>query len=455
MIYMGAPDDRQKRNCECEVCKYDLEFALSEDLLTDFLSGNVTIFAGAGISTESKRVLKRTFYESIADELGLDTSTLTFLQLMDKYCEQPNGRLKLLMAIKERFKHIDSFPELSGTATKFHEELATFFQVKNIVTTNWDTYFERYCNATPFVADPDLAFWDAASRRVLKIHGSIANFGSIVATTADYEKCKSRLDIGLLGGLLKTMLATQTVVFIGYSLSDPDFLSIYEFVRERMNSLHKQAYAVTPFKEQTKELERAGLIPIITDGTYFLKQIKKHAVNKRAMLDDGLYEAASDLLDRVNREHYRLHCKVKVKDHPELIYAASYQDGMVHALGRAVNMRCTGEYSNGPRSHRVMHAYLQRRQQKLRARNYEDVAYIDGYVNALTFLLFDRKDRKWLKPPLYYMFGSKSPIWSLTDFFRRLKRSPNAHRASSMSARRKVSKLAHAEALEFHHPPWL
>jgi len=205
----------EQRTCECEVCKYDFEFELKRDLLNDFLGGKVTIFAGAGISTESKRVLKATLREGIAYELKLDPSNLTFPELMDKFCDQPNGRLKLLKTIKERFDHIHSFPELARTATNFHRELATFFPARNIVTTNWDTYFEEYCNATAFVTDPDLAFWEAASRRVLKIHGSIANFGSIVATTEDYEKCKGRLDIGLLGGLLKTILATQTVVFVG------------------------------------------------------------------------------------------------------------------------------------------------------------------------------------------------------------------------------------------------
>ena len=374
---------------------------------------------------------------------------------MDKYCSQPNGRLKLLNEIKERFDHIDSFPELRRAATRFHEELATLFMVKNVVTTNWDTYFEECCNATPFVTDPDMAFWEAARRRVLKIHGSIANFGSIVATTKDYEDCKRRLNVGLLGGLLKTILATQTVVFFGYSLSDADFLSIYEFTKRRVNFLHKQAYAVTPFKNESKKLEQAGLIPIITDGTYFLQQVKDQAVKKKAMLDDSLYEAAEDLHDRLREEHIRLHRKIRVKDHPELIYAASYQDGMMHALGRATNMRRTGEYSDGPRIHNVIHSYQRWRKEKLSAGQYEDVAYIDGYVNALIFLLLDRKERRALRPPLYYMFGSKDLIWTLSDFLRRLKHSQNSHHASLARARRYVSKLGHREELEFHHPPWL
>ncbi|SPE28834.1 conserved hypothetical protein [Acidobacteriia bacterium SbA2] len=186
------------------------------DLLTDFLQGKVSIIAGAGISTESKAVLKETFYEDVADELNLRESSLAFPELMEKYCGQPNGRFKLLKKIRERFEHIDSFPELNWSATSFHRELGTFFPIRNIVTTNWDNYFEEHCKATPFITDPDLAFWDAADRRVLKLHGSITNLGSVVATTLDYEQCQKRLDTGILGAVLKTILATQTIVFVGY-----------------------------------------------------------------------------------------------------------------------------------------------------------------------------------------------------------------------------------------------
>ncbi len=38
----------------------------------DFASGKVTIFVGAGISTESKNVLPETFYDEVSNELNID-----------------------------------------------------------------------------------------------------------------------------------------------------------------------------------------------------------------------------------------------------------------------------------------------------------------------------------------------------------------------------------------------
>jgi len=444
-----------QRTCECEICKNCQEFILPDGLLADFLEGRVSIIAGAGISTESKAVLKHTFFEDVADELNLRHPSLPFPDLMEKYCRLPNGRYRLLDKIKARFDHIDSFPELNRSATKFHRELGTFFPVRNIVTTNWDVYFEEHCRATPFITDPDLAFWEAANRRVLKLHGSITNLGSIVATACDYKTCQERMNIGVLGGVLKTLLATQTIVFIGYSLSDFDFSAIYEFVTTQMGSMRKQSYVVTPDPSEEERFRKAGLIPVITDGTHFLNQIKKHAVAKGYMLDDEMYDAASDLLERVRLEHRKLHRKFELSSHPELIYAASYQDGIMHALERVIELRGSGLYSQTGRNSVSIKGYLNWKKEKRRLGMYEDVAYIDGYVNALTYLLMNPRERKEVGIPFYYAFGINAVIFTLDDFRRALNRWPAAHKASLRRARRFSRRLSPGSSVEFHHLPWL
>ena len=53
-----------------------------------------------------------------------------------------------------------------------------------------------------------------------KIHGSINNYGSIVATYKDYKTWYDELHKGLIGSKLKLFLSSseKVVVFIGYSL---------------------------------------------------------------------------------------------------------------------------------------------------------------------------------------------------------------------------------------------
>lgn len=447
--------DTKRGTCDCVLCKNEHEFEIGDELMGELLSGNVTVFAGAGISTETRNVLKTTFYESVADEIGKNHQCPAFPELMEEYCRQSNGRLKLLKKIKGRFDHIDSFPELARSASRFHRELGTFFPIRNIVTTNWDTYFEEYCKATPFVTDPDLAFWEAADRRVLKIHGSVTNYGSIVATTKDYKQCEDRLTSGLIGALLKTILATQTVIFIGYSLSDSDFSSIYEFVKSQMNALHKQAYVVTPFVEDCEKFRAADLIPIRTDGTYFIAQIKAHTVAQGAMLGDDIYDSALELLYRVQGEHTLLHESVKVSDFPEVIFSASYQDGLMHALERAIEMKGSGQYSHRCRVTGVIEAYLELQKRKLKQSVYEDVAYIEGYINGLTYLLMTNDERNSARVPMYFVFGAKGDISNITEFINQLQTSPVSHKAAHKRALVYLNGLADPGSVEFHHPPWL
>ena len=445
----------KRGSCDCVLCKNNHEFVIDDELMGELLCGNVTIFAGAGISTETRNVLKTTFYESVANAMGKGDPYPAFPELMEAYCRQPNGRLKLLNLIKERFDHIDSFPELSRSATRFHQELGTFFPIRNIVTTNWDTYFEEYCKATPFVTDPDLAFWEAADRRVLKIHGSVTNYGSIVATTKDYQQCQDRLTSGLIGAILKTILATQTVIFIGYSLSDSDFTAIYEFVKTQMNALHKQAYVVTPFADECENFRAAGFIPIQTDGSYFIAQVKTHAVAQGELLDDDIFDSALQLLYSVQDEHTLLHNTVKVSDFPEMIFAASYQDGLMHALERAIEMKGSGRYSHRCKVTGVIKAYLKLQKEKLKRGAYEDVSYIEGYITGLTYLLMTNEERNSVRVPMYFVFGTKDEVSDVAGFINLLRGSPTIHKAAHKRALGYLSSLSDPESVQFHHPPWL
>lgn len=214
--------------CECMICKNNKNFNMPEEIIESVLKNNLVLFCGAGISTESKSVFPESFYTSILCEIedktnkkvDLDTS---FSRLMSLYIDTfPNGRRKLLNKIKEKFDFIDSFPQLLNAATSFHREVAANPFIETIITTNWDTYFEDYCDCTPVINDTDITLWNVFKKRVFKIHGSINNVGSIVATEKDYEKSYSRLSSELIGDRLKTILASSTVVFIGFSFGDED-----------------------------------------------------------------------------------------------------------------------------------------------------------------------------------------------------------------------------------------
>jgi hypothetical protein len=145
------------------------DFLLPSQLVDAVKKGNLVVFAGGGISTEDRVVLPSTFYESIADEVSVtEPHILDFPSLMSRFCDQPNGRQKLLTRITERLAYVESFPELYNGATAFHCELSTIFQIDNVITTNWDDFFERECGARPYVSPEDFALWEMPGRKSIQ-----------------------------------------------------------------------------------------------------------------------------------------------------------------------------------------------------------------------------------------------------------------------------------------------
>jgi hypothetical protein len=134
--------------------------------------------------------------------------------------------------------------------------LAAMPYIEDSITTNWDTYFEEKCAATPFVTGNDIALWKTTGRRVLTIHGSMANLGSITATETDYKRSLKSLRKSVLGGLLTELSATRILVFVGYSLKDWNFRRLYRALLKDMGQYSKQSYLVSPFDSDEGMLHR-------------------------------------------------------------------------------------------------------------------------------------------------------------------------------------------------------
>lgn len=437
----------------CEICNKNIPFEISEDLMENLREGNAVVFAGAGISTENKLVFPYTFYEDVCVDLGVKPSEgPSFPDLMSIYCNQPNGRPKLLRKIRDRFSYIDSFPELYKTATRFHRELSTLFPVDTIVTTNWDDNFEKECGAIPFVTAEDFTFSSVPGRKVFKIHGSVNSFGSLVATREDYERCYENLSVGLLGSSLKLMLATKTVIYIGFSFTDDDFLRIHQILSAEMRGLRPQSYIVTLDKASDQRFREHGLLPIYTDGTYFVSEIKKKLVENGDMLADDRFDDIYDLLEEVLLLHSGLG-QINLKKHPDAVYANSYQDGLIHALERILKLRNTGYYSHRCKPRDTILSYEDLQKEKRKAKRYHDVAYIEGYMNGLLFLLADDDMREAI--PLYYVMGHKSTIQDFKEYKKISRDSQRLHKGAYKFAEELVAKKIGSGSLTFHHTPFL
>lgn len=377
-------------NCECAICKNHKQFSMPDEIVKSVENNQLVLFCGAGISTENKNVLPYSFYESIAVECD-GKNGYSFPALMSDYCKRPNGRRNLLQKIKSRFDYIEAFPELERDATRFHKEVASIHLIDTIITTNWDDYFEKYCRATPITIPQDFVFSDCCDRQVYKIHGSIHNIGTIIATNEDYDECSKRLKEGIVGATLKHIMATKTIVFIGYSFGDEDFGQILSFIQNEMMGYMPHFYIVTLDQDIDKKIPYTNFSSIITDGTYFIHQLKNILISKGYMFDkeqfSHVYKTYYEMV-----EIHKLVSKINCKKYPLVTLCLSYQDGILHAFERFIETEKSGEYYNPEYIPSKIMSYMELCQNYSAEKNYWDEAYAEGYMNALIYMMYEEEE---------------------------------------------------------------
>jgi len=440
-------DDNQ--TCTCFICKNNSDFSMPQEIIEATLRRELVIFAGAGISTESKSVFPYTLYQDVLWELELDENeNISFPNLMSLYCEQPNGKRMLYQLIWKRLNYVKSFPEIYNFSTRFHRELSTLHLIDEIVTTNWDDFFEVECGAIPIVNPHDYVYWDLPQRKVFKIHGCAKNISSIVATKEDYKKCLKKLSGNLIGSRLKLLLATKIIVFLGYSFRDEDFNLLYNLLFEEMEGLVPHAYVVTIDDDMINKIPKKYFTTINTDATFFISELKKHIVQLDHMLSDHVFERVPVILDTLIEIHRSLYSGVDIKEHPSLIYTLCFQDGMIHALQRIVNMKNTGEYSCPCCLERLTDSYEEMRREKVRSKDYDDVAYIDGYIQGLYILLYDEDELKDIS--YFYIYGYPEKINNYEEFISLIESKELYHKGAYQLALKISKKENHV-----HHRPFL
>jgi hypothetical protein len=271
----------------------------------------------------------------------------------------------------------------------------------------------------------------------------------------DYERSTQRLNSGVVGSLLKTLLATKTTVFVDYSLRDEDFVQIYTAVRAYLADFHKLAYFIAPHisADDRGRLSALNLHLIETDGAYFIENLKAHALSIRCMSPDSLYDRVSSLLVEVVAAHAWLYEDFDIGTHPSIIICACYQDGLIHGLERVVRLRKSGEYSDRHRVLNLARNYTVFAQRYRRDKRFDDAAYCEGYANAMLFAALDPEIHD-SSPPLFFNFGGFETS-KPTAYKRMIRKLPQLHKAPHRFVKRIADKYRREDRIVVHHLPQL
>lgn len=437
--------------CPCEICRRKLDFELDEFLLREVSSGGAVIFAGAGASTEKRGAAPHSLYVELAAKLGIRDTSLPFPDLAQQLAEQPDGRFNLLRVIQERFDYIDRFRDLRLEAASLYDELATMPYLNTFVTTNWDRHFETRCHAKPFVNDPDMRFWGVPRRKVLKLHGTIDDYSSLIITRQDYVECEQKLHRSLVGAKLKEILTTSTCIFIGYSLRDDDIREIFSFASAALGKFQKTHYFVSPY--DPSEPLPIFVKQVRSDGTHFLKKLKGHMCGSACYAPDDMYLLVEEELHEVMVSHLELYDRYEVSENPEVMICGAYQDGLIHGYKRILDGRISGVFSDLHELQGRARAYSAKILAYRKDKKYIDVAYFRGYQNALLGAVFVCNDSCDVGfAPRYYHEG----VGELTrrEYRKEFKRLPAVHKAAFAECKRVASKMGIKPGIVFEHMPW-
>jgi hypothetical protein len=210
-------------------------------LIEDIATGRAALFVGAGLSQGAGlpgwsgliAALDRRLDTGLG---GIQAGVLDKAQRMDRLV----GRARLGRALAEILS------EHAGPTDVQKALVALPFSA--IFTTNYDHLLEDALEAVgkqhdAIRYDEEVGVLDpAVALPVVKFHGDLEDPPGIVLTASDYRQY-GQLHPAFIP-LLEAQLATRTFLFVGFGLTDPNFVAIDATVRRALGRYRRQAYAV-------------------------------------------------------------------------------------------------------------------------------------------------------------------------------------------------------------------
>lgn len=220
-----------------------------DKLLHDIARRRCVAFLGAGVSRRA-----------VSPDGRRPPLWKEFLEHALERCANPKSEIKHLIRGGDYLSACQLIKARLGSAS-WHDILEQFFLHPNyapddihqsifdldlpvVATTNIDIIYDRFLSANYNAAtiikpyhDDSIGRYvkgDASTRLVIKVHGSVDNLEGTVFTRQEYAN--ARFKHSNFYELLSSLISTQTFLFLGYSLADPDINLILEDNARRFKS---------------------------------------------------------------------------------------------------------------------------------------------------------------------------------------------------------------------------
>ena len=198
----------------------------------------LVIFVGAGTSISSGMPSWNKAVQSIKECLGRDFQENDSLKIPQYYFNEygKNNYTSLMHKIFKYGKNL--FPK------EIHSKILSF-KTKYIITTNYDHLLEQAAfnnNQVIHVisTDKDLSY-GIAERKLIKMHGDFEH-DNFVLKEDDYLNYS--IKFRLIETYIKSIIASNVILFIGYSFSDPDLKQIFAWIKDILGNDKPLSYII-------------------------------------------------------------------------------------------------------------------------------------------------------------------------------------------------------------------
>lgn len=239
----------------------------------------LVIFVGAGVSKDSGVPLWHELLLGIKGRLDEETDETDALKIAQKLYNE-KGEKEYNDIIKELlFKNSLGYNPL--------HEILFELNPQCIITTNYDNYFESVINdlGLPFSIvskDEDLSY--AKHKKLLiKYHGDFENH-NIVLKENDYNDFSKNNTLKEV--FVKSLFSNKTILFVGYSVSDPNLKLLIREIQYILKKHYQRAYILTPKIEvshsEIMKFKKLGINVVVQNSDY-----QELTLSKNNMLSDN------------------------------------------------------------------------------------------------------------------------------------------------------------------------
>ncbi|MFD9094228.1 SIR2 family protein [Streptomyces collinus] len=237
---------------------------LPTDLVSAFKRGLGAVFLGAGASASAGLPDRQQVAGALARDLRLPRPDngrgfpASELIKIPQYYENRYNRRRLVNRLQELM-------EVKRFADSEVHNLITQLPCDTYYTTNHDELLEETLRqqhqgfAAVVSEEAARTFAERRGKVVRKIHGTISQPDTLIVTRSDYADFASESRFSI--DALRNDLTQRVFLFVGYSLTDPDFNSVYDHVLYGMGRMRQTHFICIngPTELEVQDLRQCGI----------------------------------------------------------------------------------------------------------------------------------------------------------------------------------------------------